>query len=92
MIAGLFDAYPKASSTKMIAGLFDAYSLLEIETYKPSSVVLSKQAVELTATWLVGNKLMLLSIFVKKVKEVNRTVRCFHEMKIWILLQKDWAI
>ena len=39
MIAGLFDAYPKASSTKMIAGLFDAYSLLKIGTYKPSSVV-----------------------------------------------------
>ena len=39
LIAGLFDAYPKASSTKMIAGLFDAYSLLEIGTYKPSSVV-----------------------------------------------------
>ena len=38
MIAGLFDAYPKASSTKMIAGLFDAYSLLEIGTYMPSSV------------------------------------------------------
>ena len=38
LIAGLFDAYPKASSTKMIAGLFDAYSLLEIGTYKPSSV------------------------------------------------------
>ena len=37
-IAGLFNAYPKASSTKMIAGLFDAYSLLEIGTYKPSSV------------------------------------------------------
>ena len=40
MIAGLFDAYPKASSTKMIAGLFNAYSLLKIGTYKPSSVVL----------------------------------------------------
>ena len=40
LIAGLFDAYPKASSTKMVAGLFDAYSLLEIGTYKPSSVVL----------------------------------------------------
>ena len=40
LIAGLFDAYPKASSTKMIAGLFNAYSLLEIGTYKPSSVVL----------------------------------------------------
>ena len=39
LIAGLFDTNPKASSTKMIAGLFDAYSLLEIETYKPSSVV-----------------------------------------------------
>ena len=39
LIAGLFDAYPKASSTKMIAGFFDAYSLLEIGTYKPSSVV-----------------------------------------------------
>ena len=39
LIAGLFDAYPKASSTKMIACLFDAYSLLEIGTYKPSSVV-----------------------------------------------------
>ena len=39
LIAGLFDAYPKASSTKMIADLFDAYSLLEIGTYKPSSVV-----------------------------------------------------
>ena len=38
LIAGLFDAYPKASSTKRIAGLFDAYSLLEIGTYKPSSV------------------------------------------------------
>ena len=38
LIAGLFDAYPKASSTKMIAGLFNAYSLLEIGTYKPSSV------------------------------------------------------
>ena len=38
LIAGLFDAYPKASSTKMVAGLFDAYSLLEIGTYKPSSV------------------------------------------------------
>ena len=37
-MAGLFDAYPKASSTKMIAGLFDAYSLLEFWTYKPSSV------------------------------------------------------
>ena len=32
LIAGLFDAYPKASSIK------DAYFLLEIETYKPSSV------------------------------------------------------
>ena len=39
LIAGLFDAYPRASSTKMIAGLFDAYFLLEIGTYKPSSVV-----------------------------------------------------
>ena len=39
LLAGLFDAYPKASSTKMIAGLFDAYSLLELGTYKPSSVV-----------------------------------------------------
>ena len=39
LIAGLFDAYPKASSTKMIAGLFNAYFLLEIGTYKPSSVV-----------------------------------------------------
>ena len=38
MIAGLFDVYPKASSTKMIAGLFDAYSILKIGTYKPSSV------------------------------------------------------
>ena len=38
LIAGLFNAYLKASSTKMIAGLFDASSLLEIETYKPSSV------------------------------------------------------
>ena len=38
LIDGLFDAYPKASSTKIIAGLFDAYSLLEIGTYKPSSV------------------------------------------------------
>ena len=38
MIAGLFDAYPQASSTKMIAGLFDAYSVLKIGTYKPSSV------------------------------------------------------
>ena len=38
-MADLFDAYRKASSTKMIAGLFDAYSLLEIGTYKPSSVV-----------------------------------------------------
>ena len=38
LIADLFDAYRKASSTKMIAGLFDAYSLLEIGTYKPSSV------------------------------------------------------
>ena len=37
--SGLFDAYPEANSTKMIAGLFDAYSLLEIGTYKPSSVV-----------------------------------------------------
>ena len=35
MIAGLFDAYPKASSTKMIAGLFNAYSVLKIGTYKP---------------------------------------------------------
>ena len=41
LIAGLFDAYPKASSTKMIAGLFEAYSLLEIGTYKPSSVSIS---------------------------------------------------
>ena len=32
LIASLFNAYPKASSTK------DAYFLLEIETYKPSSV------------------------------------------------------
>ena len=40
LVAGLFDAYPKASSTKMIAGLFNAYSLLEIGTYKPSSVKL----------------------------------------------------
>ena len=39
LIAGPFDAFPKASSTKMIAGLFDAYSLLEIETYNPSSVI-----------------------------------------------------
>ena len=38
MIAGLFDAYPQASSTEMIAGLFDAYSILEMGTYKPSSV------------------------------------------------------
>ena len=38
MIAGLFDDYPQASSTKMIAGLFDAYCILEIGTYKPSSV------------------------------------------------------
>ena len=38
LIAGLFYAYPKASSTKMIAGLFDGYSLLEIGTYMPSSV------------------------------------------------------
>ena len=38
LIAGLFDAYPKASSTKMITGLFNAYSLLEIGTYMPSSV------------------------------------------------------
>ena len=30
LVAGLFDAYPKASSTKMIAGLFDAYSKLEL--------------------------------------------------------------
>ena len=29
-----------ASSTKMIADLFDAYSVLEIGTYKPSSVIL----------------------------------------------------
>ena len=43
LIAGLFDAYRKASSTKMIAGLFDAYSLLEIETYKPSSVVCNER-------------------------------------------------
>ena len=41
MIAGLFDAYAQASSTKIIAGLFSAYSVLEIETYKPSSVVQS---------------------------------------------------
>ena len=39
MITGLFDAYPKACSTKMVAGLFDAYSLLGIKTHKPSSVV-----------------------------------------------------
>ena len=39
LIAGLFDTYRKASSTKRLAGLFDAYSLLEIGTYKPSSVV-----------------------------------------------------
>ena len=38
-LAGLFDAYPKASSTKIIAGLLDAYSLLKIGTYKLSSVV-----------------------------------------------------
>ena len=38
LVAGLFDAYPKASSTKLIAGLFDAYFLLEIGTYMPSSV------------------------------------------------------
>ena len=42
LIAGLFDAYPRASSTKMIAGLFNAYSLLEIGTYKPSSVAISE--------------------------------------------------
>ena len=35
LIAGLFDAYPKPSSTKMIAGIFDAYSLLEIGTISP---------------------------------------------------------
>ena len=39
MIAGLYDAYPQASGTKMIAGLFNAYSILEIVTYEPSSVV-----------------------------------------------------
>ena len=38
LIADLFDANTKASSTKMIAGLFNAYSLLEIGTYKASSV------------------------------------------------------
>ena len=38
MIAGLFDAYHQASDTEMIAGLFDAYSILEIGTYKPSSL------------------------------------------------------
>ena len=38
---GLFDAYPQGGSTKMIAGLFDAYSVLEIGTYKPSSVAAS---------------------------------------------------
>ena len=35
MIAGLYDAYPQASSSKIIAGLFDAYSVIEIGTYKP---------------------------------------------------------
>ena len=39
LIADLFDAYTKASSTRMIAGLFNAYSLLIIGTCKPSSVV-----------------------------------------------------
>ena len=39
LIAGLFNAYPKASSTKMIASLLDAYSLLIIGNYEPSSVV-----------------------------------------------------
>ena len=38
LLDGLFDAYPKASSTKMIAGLLYAYSLLKIGAYKPSSV------------------------------------------------------
>ena len=38
LVAGLFDAYPKVSSTKMKAGLFDAFFLLEIGTYMPSSV------------------------------------------------------
>ena len=41
MIASLFDTYSQASSSKMIAGLFDAYSVLEIGTYKPSSVAAS---------------------------------------------------
>ena len=50
LIAGLFDAYPKASSTKMIAGLFDAYSLLEIGTYKPSSVEFC-----LVVNWFYGD-------------------------------------
>ena len=42
MIAGLFGAYPKASSIKMIlsslAGIFNPHSVLKIETYKASSV------------------------------------------------------
>ena len=46
LIAGLFDAYPQASSTKMINGLFDAYSLLKIGPYKPSSIVVKESLVQ----------------------------------------------
>ena len=69
MIAGLFDVYPKASSTKMIAGLFDAYSILKIATYRASSVgkwfilmnsiVFSYHIPEWPEKWLAHQKLCL---------------------------------
>ena len=53
LIAGLFDAYPKAGSTKMIAGLYDAYFLLEFGTYKPSSVAYIEVQILCILHWAV---------------------------------------
>ena len=76
LIAGLFDAYPKVNSTKMIAGLFDAYSLLEIGTYKLSSVVPKKNQDEQGFVLVLGLELSIKLTFLESLFGVNLLHLC----------------
>ena len=97
MIAGLFDAYPQASSTKMIAGLFDAYSVLEIGTYKPSSVIsapFNSAAVPILADEPGLRLLSLQHNLIKRIQHLDTTFRLvfldlYHNRldQVWVLSQ-----